>query len=337
MIKITMEFSKKNIKDVKNSFWDFIKTTPLQYSERLSKKYNCKIYLKREDLTCIWSYKIRWSYNFINSLNQDERKKWLVCASAWNHAQWFALTCFKLKIKWTIFMPVITPKQKVYKTKQFWQDFIDVILFWDTFDESLKKAFEFRDKNNSLFVHPFDDEKIILWNSTIWLEIFNELEPDYIICPIWWWWLISWIILSSQILKKSIKIIWVEPVWASSMKTSLENWENTTISVKSNFVDWASVWRVWEKNFEICKNYRLEVLVSSEDSVCSTILEYLKEDWIIMEPAWALATDILKNLKDKVKWKKIVLIISGWNLDPKRLSEIKEKSFTYESLENLQN
>lgn len=332
-----MEFSEKNIKDVKNSFWNFIKTTPLQYSERLSKKYNCEIYLKREDLTCIWSYKIRWAYNFINSLNQDEKKKWLVCASAWNHAQWFAFTCSKLKIKWTIFMPIKTPKQKVYKTKQFWQDFIDVIIFWDIFDESLKKAFEFRDKNNSIFVHPFDDEKIILWNSTIWLEIFDELDPDYIICPIWWWWLISWIILSSQILKKSTKIIWVESIWASSMKISLEKWENTTISIKSTFVDWASVWRVWEKSFKICHNYWLNVFTTPEDRVCSTILEFLKEDWINIEPAWALAIDILKDLKDKVNWKKIVLIISGWNLDPKRLPEIKEKSLKYESLENLQN
>lgn len=332
-----MNFSEKNIKDVKNSFWNFIKTTPLQYSERLSKKYNCEIYLKREDLTSIWSYKIRWAYNSINSLSKNEKKNWVVCASAWNHSQWFALSCAKLKIKWTVFMPITTTKQKVYKTKQFWKKFIDLILFWDTFDDSLKKAFEFRDKNNSTFIHPFDDEKIILWNSTIWLEIFDELSPDYIICPIWWWWLISWIILSSQIFKKTTKIIWVEPLWASSMKISLEKWMNTNILMESTFIDWASVWRVWEKTFEICKNYWLEILLSPEDRVCSTILEYLKEDWIVIEPAWALATDILNDLIYQIKWKKVCVMISGWNLDIERFPEIKEKGLKYESLENLQN
>lgn len=327
-----LTFTKEQILSAKSGFWDFIETTPLQFSERLSKKYGAEIYLKREDLTKVRSYKIRWAFNLINSLSEEQRKTWVVCASAGNHAQWFAISCSKLKIKWTVFMPITTPEQKVYKTKQFGWEYLDVVLFWDTFDEALKKAFEFRDKNSSTFVHPFDDEKTILGQATIWLEIFEEIEPDLIICPIGWGWVISGIISSIKAFEKNTKVIWVEPFWAPSMKTSLEKWENTTIVIESTFVDGASVWRVWEKTFEICKDYWLEVFLSPENRVCSTILEYLKEDWIVVEPAWALATDILKDLKNEIKWKKVVVIVSGSNFDFERLPEVKERSLKYEWL-----
>jgi len=327
-----INFSLTDIKNAKNLFWDFIETTPLQYSERLSKKYNAEIYLKREDLSKVRSYKIRWAFNLINSLSQEDREKWVVCASAWNHAQWFAISCSKLKIKWTVFMPVTTPEQKVYKTKQFWEDYVDIVLVWDTFDESLKKAYEFREKNNSTFVHPFDDERTILWQATIWYEIYEEIKPNCIICPIWWGWVISWIISATKAYWYDTKIIWVEPVWAPSMKTSLENNQNTTIKIESSFVDWASVWRVWEHTFEICNNYWLDIKLCPEDRVCTTILEYLKEDWIVVEPAWAMSTDILKDISDEILWKKVVLIISWSNLDFERLPEIKERSLKYEWL-----
>ena len=168
------KIEKEDIIKAKKSFWDFISTSPLIKSERLSEKYWANIYLKREDLQAVRSYKIRWAFNLINSLSEDERKAWVVCASAWNHAQWVAITCSQLKIKWTIFMPVTTPEQKVYKTKQFWWKYIDVVLVWDTFDEAFKASKEFEKENWSTFVHPFDDERIITGQATIWLEIFEE-------------------------------------------------------------------------------------------------------------------------------------------------------------------
>ena len=324
----------EDIKTAKKSFGDFIKTTPLQKSERLSEKYGAEIYLKREDLQPVRSYKIRWAFNLINSLNEKERKNWVVCASAWNHAQWVAITCSHLKIKWSIFMPVTTPEQKVYKTRQFGGEFVDVILIWDTFDEAFKASKEFEEKNGSAFVHPFDDKRIITGQATIWLEIFDELDedPDYIISPIWWWWVISWLITAKNELKKSTKIIWVEPKWAWAMKDSLEKGENTTLKNIDIFVDWAAVLRVWENTFNIVKNEGVEILTSPEDRICSTILEYLKEDWIVVEPAWALSTDALKDLWEKIKWKKVVVIISWSNFDFERLSEIKERSMRFESL-----
>ena len=329
-----MKIKLKNIIKAKHDFWHFIETSPLTYSERLSKKYKANIYLKREDLQHVRSYKIRWAFNLINSLNDKEKKAWVVCASAWNHAQWVAITCSHLKINGTIYMPITTPEQKVYKTKQFWWEFVKVILVWDTFDEAFKESKKFEEKNWATFVHPFDDERIITWQATIGLEIYDELEkdPDYIICPIWWGWVISWLISITKDLEKKTKIIWAEPSWALSMKTSLEKWENTTLEKIEVFVDWASVARVWEKTFNIANDYWLKIIPCPENRVCSTILEYLKEDWIVIEPAWALSTDALKDIKDDIKWKNIVLIVSWSNFDFERLQEVKERSMKYEWL-----
>ncbi len=329
-----MEIKLKNIIKAKEDFWNFIKTTPLIYSERLSKKYKANIYLKREDLQPVRSYKIRWAFNLINSLNEKERNAWIVCASAWNHAQWVAITCNHLKIKGTIFMPITTPEQKIYKTKQFGWDYINIILIWDTFDEAFKASKNFEKENWSTFVHPFDDERIIIWQATIWLEIYDKLEkdPDYIICPIGWWWVVSWLISITKDLGKKTKIIWVEPTWALSMTNSIKEWKNITLNKIDIFIDWASVARVWEKTFNISKEYNLKIIWCPENRVCSTILEYLKEDWIVIEPAWALSTDALKDIKNEIKWKDIVLIISWGNFDFERLQEVKERSMKYEWL-----
>lgn len=322
----------KDILSAKDSFGKFIKTTPLQKSKRLSEKYDAEIYLKREDSQPVRSYKIRWAFNLINSLSKDERKAWIVCASAWNHAQWVAITCAHLKIKWTIFMPVTTPEQKIYKTRQFGWEYIDLVLIWDTFDESFRASKDFEKENWAVFVHPFDDKRIITGQATIWLEIFDQLdsEPDYIICPIWWWWVVSWLISIKNELKKKTKIIWVEPEGAKAMKESLKKWENTTLKKIDIFVDWASVARVWENNFNIVKNEKIEILTCPEDRICSTIIEYLREDWIVVEPAWALATDALKDIKKKIKGKKVVIIISWSNFDFERLPEVKERSMKFE-------
>jgi len=322
----------QSIIQAKKDFWDFIKTTPLIKSDRLSEEYNAEIYIKREDLQPVRSYKIRWAYNKICSLTDKEKSSWVVCASAWNHAQWVAISCNHLKIKWTIFMPITTPEQKVYKTKKFGGEYVEVVLTWDTFDDALKASFEFQNKTWATFVHPFDDDKVIEWQATVGLEVFEEITPDYYICPIWWGGFISWQIIAKNLMSPKTKIIWVEPSGAKAMKQSLENNKLVELEHIETFVDWAAVKKEWEKTFEICKKENLEIIECPENRVCSTILEYLKEDWIVVEPAWALATDALKDLKNKIKWKKVVVVISWSNFDFERLPEIKERSLKYEKL-----
>lgn len=330
----------EDIKNAKSSFKEIVKETPLQYSERLSKEYWANIYLKREDLQIVRSYKIRWAYNLINLLTNDEKSKWVVCASAWNHAQWVALTCKTLKIKWTIYMPITTPEQKVYKTKKFGWEFVEVVLMWDTFDEALIWAKHFEKEHKASFVHPFDDDRIITWQATVWLEIFEQIKTrnksdiDYIICPIGWWWLISWIINFKNHISPETKIIWVEPAWAPAMKHSLDVGENRSLHKIDTFVDGAAVKKVWDNTFNYIKEEGIKVFLSPENRLCSTIQEYLREDAIVVEPAWALSTDILKDkdVQEKIKWKTVVLVVSGSNFDFERLPEVKERALKYEGL-----
>ena len=326
----------ESVRKAKSEFEDFIKITPLELNQRLSNEYNANIYLKREDTQVVRSYKIRWAFNLINSLSKQEKDAWVVCASAWNHAQWVALTCNKLKIKWTIFMPLTTPEQKVYKTKKFGGEYITVVLQWDTFDEALAWAREFEKMQKATFVHPFDDERIIVWQATVWLEILQNFNwnIDFVICPIGWGGLVSWIISVFENLSKNTKVIWVEPAWAVCMKNSLESNEIKTLEKIDTFVDGAAVKTPWTNNFKIAKNYNLKVFSCPENRVCSTMIDYLKEEWIVLEPAWALSTDVLKDneVKEMIKWKNVVLITSWWNFDFERLPDIKERSLKFEWL-----
>ncbi|PID87518.1 threonine dehydratase [Candidatus Gracilibacteria bacterium] len=343
MKKINIE----KIKKAKHNFGDFIKTTPLEYSKRLSKEYNANIYLKREDLQAVRSYKVRGAFNLINNLTEKQQKSGVVCASAGNHAQGVAITCEHLKINGTVFMPVTTPEQKVYKTKQFGGKYVTVILVGDTFDEALKNALKFKKETGASFIHPFDDEKIIEGQSTVGLEIFEQFEDyslksksngelDYIIAPIGGGGFISGIISAKNALNKKTKIIGAEPSGACGMKKSLEAGKNISLDTIEIFVDGAAVKREGDKTFEICNEEQIEIISCPENRVCTTILDYLKEDGIVVEPAGALSTDALKDINLKVekgeKKKNIVVVISGGNFDFERLPELKERSLKYEGL-----
>ena len=164
--------------------------TPLILNQHLSEKYNAKIYLKREDLQVVRSYKIRGAYNKIYHLNKTGIKNGVVCASAGNHAQGVAYSCNLLKLKGVIFMPTPTPKQKVDRVKMFGNGFVEIVIVGDTFDEAQKKAFEYSTKNDFEFVHPFDDPLVIEGQGTVGLEILEQTKDqiDFLFFASWRWW-----------------------------------------------------------------------------------------------------------------------------------------------------
>jgi len=306
--------------------------TPLEYNLSLSKRYNAEIYLKREDIQLVRSYKIRWSFNFINSLSKDERNLWVIAASAWNHAQWVALTCNNLKIKWTIFMPQTTPSQKIRKTKKFWWEYIEIKLVWDSFDEAYKNALKFSNETWWIFVHPFDDEKVIIWQATVWMEIIEDFKDqgiDYLLTPIWWWGLIAWVGSVFKEIMPLTKIIWVEPENAASMNLSVTNWKITSLDKANTIAEWTAVKTVWTKTFEIAKDIVDEFVSIPEWLIATTMLELLDDQWIILEWAGALSVAALEPIKDKIKGKKVVCILSWWNFDFAKLPEIQEISLKY--------
>ena len=334
--EVTYKPSLDSVKQAAETIRNVVAKTPLQLNTTASKKMEANVYLKREDLQLVRSYKIRGAYNKISSLNNEQRSNGIVCASAGNHAQGVAYSCNRLKIKGTIFMPVPTPNQKIEQVKLFGGDFVTVELTGDTFDDAQKAAVAYEIANNLTFVHPFDDKKVIEGQGTVGLEIFNQTkEPiDYVFVPVGGGGLASGLSTVLKQLSPNTKIIGVEPEGAASMSTSITNGKNTTLPKIEKFVDGAAVQRVGELTFDICKELLDDMVTVPEGKVCQTILELYTKDAIVVEPAGALTLAALDQYKTKIQGKNVVCVVSGSNNDITRTSEIKERALLHENLKH---
>jgi threonine dehydratase len=310
--------------------------TPLTESFTYSKKYSANIFFKREDLQQVRSYKIRGAYNKISSLSQEQLDKGVICASAGNHAQGVAFACNKLHTKGIIYMPVTTPKQKVEQTEMFGGDWVKVVLFGDTFDDSYKSAVTYGDKNQLVFIHPFDDEKVIEGQATIALEILEQAEKpiDYIFAPFGGGGLLAGLSIIIKQLSPHTKIIGVEPEGAASMSLSLKTGKVVELENIDRFVDGAAVQKVGSRNFEICKEYLDQMVTVPEGKICQTILDLYNKDAIVIEPAGAMSIAVLDTFAEEIKGKNVVCIISGSNNDITRTAEIKERALLYAGLKH---
>lgn len=310
--------------------------TPCSWNMNLSEHLGAKIYLKREDLQVVRSYKIRGAYNKIHSLNGTQKSQGIVCASAGNHAQGVAYSCNLLQINGTIFMPTTTPKQKIKQVELFGKGNVTIVLAGDTFDDAYREAIVFCEKNNNVFVHPFDDEKVIAGQGTIGLELLKQVkEPiDYLLLPIGGGGLAAGVSTVFKHLSPTTKIIGVEPAGAASMKTAIEAGENLGLEEIDKFVDGAAVKRVGDLNFQLCRDRLDRVITVDEGKVCSTILKLYNEEAMVVEPAGALSIAALDQLKEELHGKTVVCIVSGSNNDITRTEEIKERSLFYEGLKH---
>lgn len=309
--------------------------TPLARNANFSKRYGCDVYFKREDLQVVRSYKLRGAYNMISSLSPQQQQKGVVCASAGNHAQGFAYSCKKLGIKGVIFMPVITPKQKITQTKMFGEDNIVIKLVGDTFDDCAIAAKSYTEEHSMIFIPPFDDYSIIEGQGTVGVEILEEQKDiDYLFVPIGGGGLVSGIGAYFKMFSPKTKIIGVEPQGAPSMKEALKVGEPVTLPTIDRFVDGAAVKRIGDITFGIAREVLHDVLLVPEGKICTTILKLYNEDAIVVEPAGALSIAALDLYSEQLKGKKVVCIISGSNNDIDRMPEIKERSLQYEGLKH---
>lgn len=312
-----------------------VKRTQLEYNESLSLKYNAEIYLKREDLQIVRSYKLRGAYNMISTLSQEEMKRGVVCASAGNHAQGVAYSCKKLNIKGVIFMPEITPRQKIQQTEMFGGSNIEIVLVGDTFDDCMKEALIYTAAHQMVFVPPFDNIKVIEGQGTVGLEVYEDLpDAEVIIMPIGGGGLASGVGSFFRNINPDIRLVGVEPEGAPSMNQALTNGCPVTLDYIDRFVDGAAVKRVGNLTFEYCSELLNDMLLIPEGKICTTILKLYNEDAIVVEPAGALAVASLDQLKDSIAGKKVVCIVSGGNNDIERMQEIKEKSLLFEGLKH---
>jgi threonine dehydratase len=312
-----------------------ISHTPLQLNLNLSRKYQCNVYLKREDLQVVRSYKIRGAYNMMSTLSEEQLQRGLVCASAGNHAQGFAYSCKKLNVHGVVFMPIITPRQKVNQTEMFGDGHVEIRLVGDTFDDCAVAAKAFTEKHNMTFVPPFDDLKIIEGQATVALEILEELPSvDYVFVPVGGGGLSAGVGRYFKTYSPKTKIVGLEPEGAPSMLAALKAGRPVTLEHIDRFVDGAAVKRVGEITFPICREVLDDLHLVSEGKVCTTILKLYNEDAIVVEPAGALSIAALDDYAAQIKGKNIVCVVSGSNNDIDRTAEIKERSLQYEGLKH---
>ena len=314
---------------------DVVKKTPLTYNHNLSRKYACDVYLKREDLQIVRSYKLRGAYNMMSLLPPNQLVKGVVCASAGNHAQGFAYSCKKLNVKGVVFMPIITPNQKVSQTKMFGEGFVEVKLIGDTFDDCAVAAKKYTEEHGLTFIPPFDHISIIEGQSTVGIEILEEQQDiDFLFLPVGGGGLSAGVGAYFKTKAPQTNIIGVEPEGAPSMLTAIKAGHPVQLDQIDSFVDGAAVKRVGDTTFDICKRVIDDMHLVPEGKICSTILKLYNEEAIVVEPAGALAVAALDDYADQIKGKKIVCIVSGSNNDIERMQEIKERSLQYEGLKH---
>jgi threonine dehydratase len=326
----------EKIEQAKINLTEVVLKTPLQLNTNLSEKYQATVYLKREDLQKVRSYKIRGAYNKISHLDAAQKTKGIVCASAGNHAQGVAYSCQLLQIQGKIYMPKTTPKQKIKQVQLFGKAFVEIVLIGDTFDDAFHAAKQFSNENQLEFIHPFDDVEVIAGQGTVGLEILSEKvsKIDYLLLPIGGGGLAAGVSTVFKKLSPTTQIIGVEPAGAPSMTQAIQNMQPVLLDKIDRFVDGAAVKQVGEKTYSVCKDTLSKIVLVPEGKVCTTILQLYNEEAMVVEPAGVLSIAALDFMADEIKGKTVVCIVSGSNNDIERTEEIKERSLIYEGLKH---
>ncbi|MCI5041834.1 MAG: threonine ammonia-lyase IlvA [Donghicola eburneus] len=304
--------------------------TPLLRNDYLSKRYDADIWLKREDLSPVRSYKIRGALNSMRKVLADNPdSNVFVCASAGNHAQGVAYMCRHFGVKGVIYMPVTTPQQKIMKTRTFGGDAVEIQLIGDYFDDTLAAAQAYCTEAGAHFLSPFDDPDVIEGQASVAVEIEKALgrAPDQIVLPVGGGGLSSGVY---NYFGESTDYSLVEPLGGMSLSEALKAGRPMKLKRVDSFVDGAAVAQIGAKPFEILKNLPVnKVFAAPEDRICVTILDMLNVEGVVLEPAGALAIDVLVDIRDQIRGKTVVCVASGGNFDFERLPEVKERAQRY--------
>jgi len=330
---------KQTVLEATEAMRGLFPVTPLQLNEHLSARYGADIWLKREDLTPVRSYKIRGAFNFFRKvIAEGGTEKTFVCASAGNHAQGFAFVCRHFGVPGVVYMPVTTPQQKIDKTRIFGGEFITIKLFGDFFDQCYQAARDHVEKIDGVMVPPFDHVDIIEGQATVAAEIAEQLPDgvmaDRILLPVGGGGLAAGITsyFADQLAREAF--IFAEPAGAPSLRRSIEAGQLVTLTKVDNFVDGAAVGRIGDLNFAALKGFAAEqVKLIDENAICVTIADMLNVEGVVLEPAGALAITALETLdRESIRGKTIVAVVSGGNFDFERLPDVKERAMRYAGL-----
>ena len=304
--------------------------TPLLKNELLSARFDADIWLKREDLTPVRSYKLRGAFNAMRKVIPE--RSLFVCASAGNHAQGVAFMCRHFGVQGVIFMPVTTPEQKILKTRMFGGDHAEVRLVGDYFDKTLLAAQAFCAEAGGHFLSPFDDDDVIEGQASVAVEIEQEMgrAPDHIVMPVGGGGLSAGVV---GYFGDQCAYTFVEPSGAKSLAAAIEEGAPVDVSPIDSFVDGAAVAKIGARPFERLKGVaRADVIDLPEDRICQTIVEMLNVEGIVLEPAGAMSIEALGDLREQIRGKTVVCIVTGGNFDFERLPEVKERAQRYAGL-----
>jgi len=320
------------VETASNRIQDLVKKTAFDKNEYLSDKHDAKVYIKREDMQSVRSFKIRGAYNKIKSLSDAERTRGVICASAGNHAQGFAYACAHLGIKGKIYMPSPTPQQKIKRVKLFGKDKVEIVLGGDTFDDAYESAVRESKSSGACFVHPFNDHDVIEGQSTIALEMLaqQDVSFDYLFVAVGGGGLLSGVGSVFKTLSPNTKIVAVEASGAPAFYNSHESRELVKLDHIDSFADGIAVKRIGDVTFQILNSIVDDKILVPEGKICSTILELYNEEAIVAEPAGAVSISALDLYPESLKGKNIALILCGGNNDITRTEEIRERSLLYE-------
>ncbi len=318
---------------------DVVVNTPLDYDHYLSEKYQAKIYLKKENMQRVRSFKLRGAYYAISQLSEEERQRGVVCASAGNHAQGVAYTCKEMKIPATIFMPITTPQQKISQVRFFGGEFVEIKLVGDTFDASAKAALDYTKTENRTFIDPFDNEDVQAGQGTVAYEILDEAKReaiafDAVLVPVGGGGLISGVSTYIKEIQPTIEVIGVEANGARSMKAAFEAGGPVKLKEIDKFADGIAVQKVGASTYEVTQKNVQNLIGVDEGLISETIIDLYSKQGIVAEPAGAASVAALEVLSEYIKGKTICCIISGGNNDINRMPEMEERALIYDGIKH---
>jgi len=316
---------------------DVVLRTPLEYSDRLSAVTGAKVYLKREDLQGVRSYKIRGAYNLLKQLTDDELRAGVVCSSAGNHAQGFALACRSMKVHGRVYVPGKTPKQKRDRIRYHGGDFIELIVGGRTYDEAAAAALDDVARTGATLVPPYDDLRTMAGQGTIAVEILDQLgdEPDLVVVGVGGGGCISGITAYLADRTTTTAVLGVEPAGAASMIAALAAGGPVTLDHVDQFVDGAAVKRAGVLTYQAlaAAGDMVSVTVVDEGAVCTAMLDLYQNEGIIAEPAGALSVAGLLEA-GVAPGSTVVCVIGGGNNDVSRYGEVLERSLVHLGLKH---
>lgn len=316
-----------------------VERTPLDFDRYLSEKYGATIYIKKENMQKVRSFKLRGAYYAIHQLSDEDKEHGVVCASAGNHAQGVAYTCNEMKLPATIFMPVTTPLQKIGQVRFFGGKFVTIKLVGDTFDESAKAAQEYTKSEGMTFIDPFDDYNVQAGQGTIAYEIYEQAQEegvsfDSILVPVGGGGLISGVATYIKDVAPSIEVVGVEASGARSMRAAFDHGYPVKLEKIDKFADGIAVQKVGAKTYEVARKYVDRLLGVDEGLISETLIDMYSKVGTIAEPAGAASVAALEVIKDEIKGKTIVCIISGGNNDINRMPEMEERALIYDGIKH---